>query len=154
VADTFREQGQQSNVQQLAVADAADDQAKTFRLRARQTLQQAGFIDEARAIGLRVQGHQHRVQAEKASAQAEVDTLLASSLGARSASLHQTVLVIRATGPDADLKAVASQLDQMSRADAREARRLDSEARRLTSSGNRLADSYYRQADRLDPGGL
>jgi len=141
---------------ELDKADAQHEQARLRRGLAQEKFQEAGFIKEARAAGLRLEGHVLLWTSHVASDQSTFDDRLAASASDRAQLLRQTARVVRRSSPDAALLAAASLMEQQADVDRQEAQRLNRAARqfsRESMTAGSKADRRFQNAERLDPGG-
>lgn len=156
-ADDARETAALIYDAELNKAAAQHDQAQLRRGLAQQTFQEAGFTKEARAAGLRLEGHVLLWASQISSDRSTFDDRLATSASDRAQLLRQTARVVRRSSPDASLLAAASLMEQQADVDRQEAQRLNREARQLSresmAAGSK-ADRRFQNAERLDPGGV
>lgn len=142
---------------ELSKADALHEQAALRRRLAQATFEQAGFSKEARAAGLRLEGHLLRFASHIASDRSTFADRLATAASDRARLLRQTARVVRQSSPDAALLEYASRMEQQRDADREAAHGLSRQARALgresTTSGSK-ADKRFGSAERLDPGGV
>jgi hypothetical protein len=142
---------------ELDKADAQHVQAQLRRGLAQQTFQQAGFFREARAAGLRREGHALLFASRVASDRAAFDDRLTASAADRAQLLRQTASVVRRSNPDAALLARAAEMEQQAELDRQEALRLNREAwqlRRDSAAARLKAAVRFQTAEWLDPGGV